>query len=153
MAFVEKIREDMTQALRDKSELRLSVLRMLSSALHNRALAKRARTGKEEALDEAEAFAVLKQEMKKRKEAILEFERGGRRDLSKKENQELKILAAYAPAEIDDAVIEQTVRDVVKSFGGASEKDFGRLMGEVMKRLKGQASGERVSEAVKKALK
>lgn len=153
MAFVEKIREDMTQALRDKSELRLSVLRMLVSAMHNRAIEKRARTGKEEVLGEEEALAVLKHEVKKRKDAILEFEKGARKDLVQKENQELKILEAYTPAEIDDAAIEWIVREVVESLGSVHEKDFGRVMGEVMKRIKGQASGDRVSAAVKRTLK
>lgn len=138
--------------MRSKDELRLSVLRMLSSAIHNKELEKRAKSGKVEELMEEEVVAVLRSEVKKRRDAISEFEKGGRKDLVEKETAELKILEEYLPSELPDEEIEKIVKEVIAGIGEVAPKDFGRVMGEVMKRVKGQASGERVSEAVRQLL-
>jgi|SRR3989344_398032 len=145
------IAEDITRSLRAKDERRLVTLRMLSSAIHNREIEKRG-TGEAGEITEEDVLGVLRSDAKKRRDAIAEFEKGGRPDLVEKEKQELVILEAYLPAQLDDAAIAATVRSVVAEFGGASTKDFGRVMGEVMKRLKGQASGDRVSSAVREIL-
>lgn len=147
----EKIRDDIKEALRSKDALRLLVLRMLASALHNREIEKRAKIGSAE-LNEEEAISVLRTEAKKRRDAIIEFEKGRRSDLVEKEKSELKILEMYLPAELPDKDIEKAVQEVIAWQGAAIQKDFGRVMGEVMNRLKGQASGDRVSAAVKKML-
>jgi len=146
----EKIQSDLKEALRSKDELRLSVLRMLFSAIHNREIEKRAKTGVVELNDE-EMTAVLRSEVKKRKDAIAEFTKGGRLGLAEKESSELKILKAYLPQELNDGEIEKTVQEVIALLGGGTS-EFGQIMGEVMKRLKGQASGEKVSTVVKKFL-
>ncbi len=148
----DKIALDIKAALRNRDELRLSVLRMLSAAIHNRELEKRAKAGKPEELSEEEIVAVIRSEVKKRRDAIEGFEKGGRKDLASKESVELKILEAYLPQEIADEEIEKIVSEVVTQFGSVTQKDFGRVMGEVMKKVKGQASGDRVSAAVRKVL-
>ena len=155
-----KIQQDIKDAMRAKDELRLSVLRMLSAAMHNKELEKRAKTGKPEELSEEETVAVLRSEVKKRRDSITEFEKGRRKDLADKESAELKILEVYMPQEMSDEEIEKIVKEVIAGAGEVTEKpfdkargrDFGRLMGEVMKHVKGQASGDRVSGMVKKAL-
>ena len=148
----EKILQDTKEAMRAKDELKLSVLRMLSAAIHNKELEKRAKSGKVEELTEEETVAVIRSEVKKRRDAIVEFEKGGRADLVEKESAELKILEEYLPQELSDDEIEKIVREVIAGFGEVSEKDFGRVMGEVMKRIKGQVSGDRVSGMVRKFL-
>ena len=96
--------------------------------------------------------------MKKRKDSIAGYEKGGRKDLADKEIAEAKILEAYLPAEISDEEIEKTINEVLtnlgmqKPFDTAQGRDFGRVMGEVMKQIKGQASGDRVSATAKKIL-
>jgi len=147
-----KIIEDMKDALRSQDELRLSVLRMLSSAIHNKELEKRAKTGKAEELTEEEVAAVIRSEAKKRRDAIAEFEKGGRKDLAEKESAELKILEEYLPKELPDEEIEKIVREVIGQLDEVRQKDFGRLMGEAMRRVKGLASGDRVSQAIRKFL-
>lgn len=155
-----RIQNDIKEAMRSKDELRLSVLRMLSSAIHNRELEKRAKTGKAEELNEEEIVAVIRSESKKRRDAIVEFEKGNRKDLAEKELAELKILETYLPKEISDQEIEKIVREVVIQLGAVTEKpfdkaqgrDFGRVMGEAMKKIRGQASGDRVSGAVRRIL-
>ena len=141
------IAEDITRSLRAKDERRLVTLRMLSSAIHNREIEKRG-TGEAGEITEEDVLGVLRSDAKKRRDAIAEFEKGGRPDLVEKEKQELVILEAYLPAQLDDAAIAATIRSVVAEFGSVGAKDFGRVMGEVMKRLEGRASGDRVSRAV-----
>lgn len=148
----DKIQNDIRAAMRSKDELRLSVLRMLSAAIHNRELEKRAKSGKAEELGEEEIIAVIRAEVKKRRDATAEFEKGGRKELAAKEVAESKILEAYLPAEISEEELEGIVKEVVHRLGEVTQKDFGRIMGEAMKRTKGQASGDRVSAAVRKSL-
>lgn len=148
----EKIQEDIKKAMKQKDELRLLVLRMLSAAMHNRELEKRAKTGKPEELTEEEVIAVIRSEVKKRRDAIVEFEKGKRKDLAEKEAAELKILEAYLPQEISDDEIERILKEVVSGLGEITQKDFGRVMGGAMKRVNGQASGDRVSAAVRKLM-
>lgn len=150
--MIEKIRQIIQEALRSKDERRLLTLRGLSAAFHNKALEKRAKSGKEEELSEEEEIAVLRTEVKKRRDAIQEFEKGGRQDLAEKEAAELKILEEYLPQELSDEEIEKIVKEVTAGLGEVTPKDFGRVMGEAMKRIGGQASGDRVSNAARKIL-
>lgn len=146
-----KIQQDIKEAMRAKEEVRLSTLRMLLSAIHNREIEKRARGGEAELSDE-EIIAAVRSEAKKRRDAIAEYEKGGRIDLAEKEKGELKILEEYLPQELSDEELEKIARDVVSRLGQVTEKEFGRVMGEVMKQVRGQASGDRVGSIVRKIL-
>lgn len=143
-----KIQQDIKDAMRAKDVIRLSTLRLLSSAIHNREIEKRAKRAGAGLTDE-EIIAVIRSEAKKRKDAIVEFEKGGRRELAAKETTEAKILEAYLPAEMGDTDLEKIVQEVIGGMDGVTQKDFGKIMGDVMRRVKGQASGDRVSGAVK----
>lgn len=151
MGLKAKIKEDIKWAMRRKDELRLLVLRMFLAAVHNSEIEKKAKSQDAE-LSEEELVTILRSEVKKRRDAIFEFEKGGRKDLVEKETAELKILEIYIPQEPSDGEVEKLAREVLKNFPGASQKDFGRIMGDTMKRLKGQVSGDRVSGVVKKIL-
>lgn len=148
----EWITRDLKEALRNQEELRLSVLRMVSAALHNREIEKRSHGGVPLELSEEEITAVLRSEIKKRKDAAEGFAKGGRTDSAEKERKEEEIIRAYLPAECSDEEVEKTTREAIAAAGASSEKDFGKVMSGAMKRLKGKASGDRVSAAVKKAL-
>lgn len=152
MDIKSKIQQALKEAMRAKDELRLSVLRMLSSAIHNKELEKRAKTGNPEELTVEETIAVIRSEVKKRRDAIQEFEKGGRKDLADKESAELKILEEYLPQELSDEEIEKIVKEVIVESGASDPKQFGRVMGEAMKKIKWQASGDRVSSAVRRLL-
>ena len=161
MNIKQTIEGERKEAMRNKEELRLSVLRMLLAAIKNREIEKRTKLSKnpetknlekESELNDEEAFGALRSETKKRRDAIVEFEKGGRADLVEKESAELKILEAYLPKEMGDEELEKLVDDTVAGLGSVTIKDFGRVMGEMMKKVKGQASGDRVSAAVKKML-
>lgn len=149
----DKIAQDMRNALREKQTDRLSVLRMLFAALQTRQIEKRSKTGdKETALTDEEVVAVIKQEAKKRSDSITQFTSAGRTELAQKERAELDILQPYLPAELLDADLEILAHKVISGLGAVSEKDFGKIMGAIMKSAAGRASGERVSLLVKKLL-
>lgn len=148
-------------ALKNQEPELLSTLRMLLAAMHNREIEKRTKLskggaagdlGKLSTLKDEEVIEVIRSESKKRREAMLEYEKAGRKESAEKEAGELKILEKYLPQELGDEEIEKTVREIITQIGPVSEKDFGRVMGEVMKKLKGQASGDRVGVVVKKFL-
>lgn len=111
----------------------------------------RGKTGNEK-LSEEEALAVMRSEVKKRKDSIQEFGKGGRQDLVDKESAELKILEGYLPAEMSDEELDKIVKKAIDDTGSAGVKDFGKIMGLVMKETRGLALGDRVNAMVKKFL-
>ena len=126
---------------------RVGILRLLLSAIHNEEIAKRGRGG-EGPLDPDEEIVVLKREAKKRKESIELYRQGGRNDLAEKEEREFRVISQYLPPEMSREAVEETVRKVIAS----GQKDFGSVMKEAMKELKGKADGKLVAEVIKSAL-
>lgn len=156
----QKIELDAKTALKQQEGDLVSTLRMLLAAIQNREIEKRTRLNKKgggENLDKTEladeeVLEVVRQEAKKRRDAIEGYEKGGRTDAAERERRELAILQSYLPQEIPDEELEKVVGEVIAGLGAVTEKDFGRVMGEIMKRAKGQVSGDRVSNAVRKIL-
>ncbi len=141
-----KIEDACRSAMKNREELLLSVLRLLLTAIHNREIEKRAKSGSGEMTDD-EVMAVIRSEAKKRKDAIGEFTRGGRSAAADKESAELVILEKYLPQELMDEEIEKLLLPLAK---GATMSDFGKIMAAAMKAIAGRASGDRVSAAVKR---
>lgn len=148
MGLKKIVESEIKGAMKSRDAERLGVFRMLLAALHNREIEKRTRSGDSE-LNKDEAMAVLKSEVKKRKDAAGEFEKAGRTDLAEKEKREQEILEKYLPAELSDEEIEILLAPLAQ---GAAEKDFGRVMAAAMKAVAGSTSGERVAAAVKRML-
>ena len=142
-----KIKDNLKAALLAKEELVLSVLRMLLSSIRNKEIS--LRKGGEAELDDEQILAVIKTEVKKRKDSIESYIVGGRDDLAKKEKDEMAILEKYLPAQMDDEELEKIIKEVVAT---SEDKNFGKIMGEVMAKTKGLADGKRVSALVKKVL-
>ncbi len=145
----EQIVEDQKQSLRAGETLRLSTLRLLFAAISNKEIELRK---KDIGLSDQEVLDVISSEVKRRKDAILEFKKGNREDLAKKEEQELAILQPYLPPEISDEDLERIVKDGIREAGAAGEQDFGKVMKVVMPTLKGKASGDRISQVLRREL-
>jgi hypothetical protein len=147
MSFAEKIQNELTAAMKAKEELRLRVLRMLKTALHNRRIEKGAE------LDDAEAMAVVKLLVKQRREAVEEYRKGGRADRAAEEEKEIVFLETYLPTAVSDGAIREAVAAAVKETGAATAKDIGKVMKAVMGRFAGQnVDGKRVNELVRQRL-
>lgn len=148
MSLKNTIEEAARRALKNQEPELLSTLRMLLSAMKNREIEKRTRGGDAQ-LTEEEMMGVVKSEVKKRKDAIAEFQKGDRNEAAEKEARELAMLEKYLPAELSDEEIEKLLLPLAK---GASASDFGRVMGAAMKVIAGRASGDRVSAMLRRLL-
>ena len=145
----ERIAKDLEVAFRAKETTRVETLRLLAAALHNKEIEKRGK-GKDAVLSEEEVMEVIAKEVKKRKEAAALYVQGGRKDLADKEESELRVLEIYLPAQMGETEIQKVVQNVVARMQG--EKNFGKLMGEAMKELKGKADATKVSVLLKAEL-
>lgn len=148
--MLDRIQQELTSALLKKDETRVSVLRMLVSAIHNFEIEQRSKdAGK---LSDEDVLGVLRKELKKRKESAELYTQGNRPELTEQEQQEAKIIEEFLPAAPSDEEIERIVKEVFISLDNPTEKDFGVIMKEVMKRTQGRAEGGAVSSVVKKLL-
>src|SRR5262245_39307145 len=147
MTLQEKIQSHLANAMRNKDQLRLSVLRMMKSAVKNKEIEKM------KALEEGECIAVLNTLVKQRKDSVEQFRNGGREELAQKEEAEIKIIEEYLPAAASDEDIRRAVEDAIQETGAASMKDMGKVMKATMGRLVGKTvDGSRVSQFVKEKL-
>lgn len=140
------INQMIAEALKAKDELRLSTLRLLSSALNYERIAK------QHELSEDEEMVVVRREASKRKDAIEAYEKVGATDRADKEKKELEILKEYLPAEMSDSDLERMVDECISVLAAESLSEMGKVIGLVMSKAKGAADGKKVSEMVKSKL-
>lgn len=147
----DKVESELKKAMKSREDLRLSVFRLLSSAIHNKEIEKRTRAGGDGGgeLSDEEVVQTIRSELKKRKDAAAAYRRGGRPDSAAKEEAEGEILSELLPPELADGELIQMIEQGLEELGISSEKDFGRLMGWVMNRAGGRASADRVMRMVK----
>lgn len=140
MTLEEKIDQDIKDAMRSKDAMRLSVLRLIKTAVTNAKIQK-----KREVLEESEIVEVIQKQAKQRKESAESFTNAGRSDLADKEKQELAIIEAYLPKQLNDDEIRTLAEKAIAASGASSKGDVGRVMKELMPLVKGKADGKRVS--------
>jgi uncharacterized protein YqeY len=139
--LIEKLKSDLEAAMKAGDKDRVSCLRMAISAIKYRSVA----LSKD--LDDEEVTKVLRSQIKQ----VNEFTKGGRKDLSDKEQKNLEILKSYLPKEMDEEVLKAIVKEVMAE-AGTTKKDFGKVMKLVMARVAGQADGKLVSSIVNSLL-
>jgi len=149
-----KIEADFKESFKNRDVIRSQTLRMVLAAIHNREIEKRGRGNSEnsEELTEEEVLEVIRREAKKRKEAIELYTKGGRPELAEQETAELEIIKKYLPQELSDGELENIISEVMAKVKPQSDKDFGKVMGEVMKLTKGRADSKKVGELVRQKL-
>lgn len=145
---LDQIKIDLKEAMQAKDTLRLSVLRMLISAIRNKEIS--LRKGEDVVLSDEQVLEVLASEVKKRKDSIQSYQEGGRKDLADTEKSEIEIIAKYLPAQMSEIELEKIVEEVISSLGEGA--NFGAVMGAVMAKVKGKTEGNAVSAMVKKKL-
>ena len=149
MNLKERIQSDLKEALKKKDALKCSVLRMLLAVIHNVEIQKKK---KEEGLEESEIIEIVSGEVKKRKEAIREYKKGGREELAEKEKKEVEILMEYLPEQIGEDEIKKLVQEAIAKTGATSPAGIGQVMGVLMPKLKGKAEGSVVSKIIQEEL-
>ncbi len=146
MTLKERITEDMKSAMRAGEKERLGTIRLALAAIKQREVDERI------TLDDAQILAVLEKMIKQRKEAIIQFQAGGRADLVAKESAEISVLEAYLPARMSDAELDALIAGAITSTGAASAKDMGKVMAVVKSQAQGRADMGTVSARVKEKL-
>ncbi|MGA3210496.1 MAG: GatB/YqeY domain-containing protein [Terriglobales bacterium] len=149
MSLIETIQKDITSAMKAREERRLSVLRMIKTALKHKEIEKMS------PLTDAEALQILATLIKQRKDSIEQFTKGGRMELAEKEAAEIPLIEAYMPKAASAEEIRSTVRATIGEMGTPTIKDMGLVMKNVMAKFQAQgtrADGKLVSETVKQEL-
>ena len=147
MSTMERIQKDLTDAMKAKDELRLSVLRMVKSALKNKEIEKI------RPLDEAESIQVLQTLLKQRRESVEMFTKGGRNDLAEKESAEIAILEAYLPAAASDEDMNKAIDAAIAETGANSPKQMGAVVKAAKAKLEGKTvDGKLLSDRIRAKL-
>jgi len=149
MPLQKQIEADFLAAFKAGEKEIVETLRMLKSALINRKIEKS--LAKEADLPDEEVVAMAQTEIKKRKDSIEAYSAGGRPDLAEKEAAEMKIIEKYLPAQLSEEEVSAAIQAIIAETG-ATAKDFGKVMGLAMAKMKGQTDGQVVSALVKKLL-
>jgi len=146
MSLRQKIYDDMVEAMKSKDKETLSVLRMVKGSIQLEEI------NKKKELDDDDVIAVISKQIKTRKDANSEFEKGNRQDLIDKNNAEISILNRYMPEQLDSSEIEGIITEAMDRLEITTQKQMGLLMKDVMPKLKGRADMSIVNEIIKSKL-
>jgi len=146
MPLKERITDDMKAALRSGEKDRLGTIRMIMAAIKQREVDERI------VLDDTQVLAVVEKMIKQRREAIAQFEAGGRTDLVAKESAELALLTQYLPEQLSAQELDALISEAVAASGAGSIKDMGKVMGIVKAKVQGRADMSAVSARIRAML-
>ena len=141
-----RIDDDSKEALKSKDSVTLSVLRMLKSEIRYKEIEK----GSE--LSDDDVISVLSTAIKKRKDSIQQFEKGGRDDLASKEQEELAVVTKYMPEQLGDEELSQIISQAISEEEASGPSDLGKVMRLVMPKVRGRADGKKVNQMVSSQL-
>lgn len=144
--LTEKIRAELTAAMKARDAERLSTLRMVQSAFKYQQI----ESGHE--LSDEEAMTVIRKAVKQRLDSIEQYTKGNRPELAEKERSEMELLKTWLPPDLTDDEIEAGLREIVATTGAQSKKDMGKVMKEASARYKGRVDGRKIQEIVSRLL-
>jgi uncharacterized protein YqeY len=145
--MIDRLKADLTQAIRQKDATTMSTLRMLISQVQY------ARIEAKRELTDDDYLTILKRGVKTRRESIEQYEKGGRKDLADKEQAEIAVIERYLPAGMTPEETAQAVDALLKELGITGKQDMGRAMKEFMARHRGRADGKTVNALIASRLK
>ncbi|MBU1863441.1 MAG: GatB/YqeY domain-containing protein [Candidatus Omnitrophica bacterium] len=147
MTLEEKLNHDYREALKNKEPLKVSTLRLLKSALQYTLI-----NTKKEQLSDEDITQVIRKQAMQRKDSIESYEKGGRVELMKQEEDELHILESYLPQQLSDEDLLKITKEAIAEIGASSKKEMGTVIKEIKERTKGGADGKRISKLVSSLL-
>ncbi len=147
MPLRDDIEKQFTGAMKAKNSAAVSTLRLLRAALKNAEIEKQVKS-----LSDDQVLEIIGREVKKLKDSLADFEKGGRKDLAASAEAEIALLSKFLPQQLSEEEVRIAVKARAGALGLSGPAAFGRLMGEVMKELKGKTDGTTVSKAVKEVL-
>jgi uncharacterized protein YqeY len=146
MSLKENLLSDMKVAMKEKDVLRKNTIQMVRGAILQKEKDTMTEVTEEQILD------IIMQEIKKRKDALVDFEKGDRQDLAEAANTEIAVLIGYLPKQLSDDEIFAIVRETITEVGAQSLKDMGKVMSAITPKVKGKADNGKVSSIVKQCL-
>lgn len=146
LSLVERIAQDLKEAIKAKNEFRVSCLRVLKATITNE------QGRRTQPLKDEDVHAVIQSLVRKGQEAAVEFRKGLREDMAAKEEGEVKILSGYLPQQFTPAEIENVLKEIIAEVSASGPKDLGKVMKAAMGRLAGKAQGKEVNEIAKRLL-
>jgi len=149
MTFQARIDQDIKAAMMARETAKLGVLRMLKTSLMNAAIEK---GGAGSSLEDSEALAIVRKEVKKRQDSVEAFDKGGRPEMAAAEKAEIDILNSYLPQQLSPAEVEALVKAAIAEAGATSKKDMGAVMKLVNAKSAGRVDGRTLSGEVQKQL-
>ena len=147
MGLLDKLAQEMKAAMLAKDADRLNTLRMLKSAIGYLQIEK-----KNESLPEADLIAIVHKEIKKRRDSVEQYEKGGRPELAEKERKEIPVLETFLPQPLSSAELETIVKEAIQEASATSKKQMGQVMKIVQAKAAGRADGKTISELVGRLL-
>lgn len=141
----DRLRSDLRDAMRARDTLRRNTIRMLEAAIKNAEIERRQKRGE---LGEADILAILQRQVKQRRDSITQFEQGGRDDLAANERAEIEVIEAYLPQQLSREEVVERARAVIAQVGASGPGDRGKIMGPLMRELRGLADGGMVNAVV-----
>ena len=149
MSISEQVDQDIKEAMKAKAADRLSVLRMLKAAIKNAAIEKGGQTG---VLDDTEATAVIRKQVKQRQDSVESFEKGGRAELADKERTEITLLQTYLPQALSPEELGRMVDEAIAETGATGKAQMGAVMKALAPKVAGRADGKTLSQEVQRRL-
>ncbi len=146
MSLKDRLKEDTKQAMRDRAEVRLGALRLLSAAIQRREVDERV------SLDDTQVIAVIEKLLKQARESIEQYEKGARPDLAEKEKLEMAVWQVYMPQALTDAEIDAFIAEAIAASGAAAIKDMGKVMGILKPKVQGRADMGAIGAKIKAKL-
>lgn len=143
MSLKETLMEDLKDAMRNRETIKKDTIVLVRSAIQNKEIA-----SKKDELSDDEIIEIISKEVKERRGAIEEFEKGDRQDLVDQTEKEIEFLLKYLPKQLTKEELENLVKEVIEEVGATSLKDMGKIMGSIMPKIKGRADGNMVNEIV-----
>lgn len=142
----EKLLEDLKSAMKEKDEIKKNTVQMVRAAI--------LQIEKDKAIEvsEEQIIEIIAKEVKKRKDAAIDFEKSGRQDLIEKNKQEIEILTTYLPKQLSKEEIEAIVKDIIAKVNATSIKDMGKVMKAAKEKIGAGSDGKTINEVVKSLL-
>ena len=142
----EELMNELKEAMRDKNEIKKNTVQMVRAAI--------LQFEKDNAVevDDNKIVEIIAKQVKEKKDAMVEFEKGGREDLIKQTTEEIEILSKYLPKQLSKEEIKPIVEEVIKAVGATSMKDMGNVMREAKAKIGAAADGRTINEVVKELL-
>ena len=150
-SILDRVKADLTDAMKAQDDVRRRTLRSLRAALANKEIEQR-EGGAEATLSDQQELAVVQKQVKQRRDSIEQYEDAGRDDLGQREREEIEVLEEYLPDRLSDKELADRINTIIDDIGAESMADMGAVMGRAMDELRGRADGNRVREMVEEKL-